>query len=134
MVWILVLLFLAVLVYDLYREIKNQLFLQKRYPEYMRDRGKDLKVGQVWIHPPSGTTYMITTVFKNRVRYHVYSLPITGTRDRSLAFSSTATEEAFRKVINQSRLHLRMEYPANILAAQSQDITKPHIVVSRIAK
>ena len=132
--WIFVILFVVVLLYDLYKEIKDHVFLWKQYPEYMRDKDKELKVGQVWIHPAGETTYMITAISKYRVRYHVYSLPIQGTRDKSLAYSSTVTEEAFRRAINQSKLHLHVEYSGNVQATQSQDITKPHIEISRVAK
>ena len=136
MSWILVLIVvvLLVLVRDLYLDIKDHIDLRKRYPGYMRDRDKELKVGQVWIHPAGGRTYMITAISRNRVRYHVYSLPLNGSRDQSLAFSSTVTEDAFRSAIHQSRLYLRQEIPASIQTVQSQDITRPHMAIATIAK
>ena len=133
-IWVLIVVVLLLLVRDIYIDVKDHIDLWKRYPEYMRDRDKELKVGQVWIHPAGGRTYMITAISKNRVRYHVYSLPINGGRERGLAFSSTVTDEAFRKAIHQSRLHLREEFRGNIQIVPSQDITKPHIVISAIAK
>lgn len=75
MVWIFAILFLAVLFYILYIDIRNHLYLRKQYPEYMRDKDKRLKVGQVWIHPSSGTTYTITAISGRCVEYSYHSLP-----------------------------------------------------------
>ena len=136
MSWILVIIVVVVLllVRDLYIAIKDHIDLRKRYPEYMRDKDKELKVGQVWIHPAGERTYMITAISKNRVRYHMYALPLKGSQDRSLAFSSTVTEDAFRKAIHQSKLHLREQTAGKIQIVSSQDITKPHINISAAAK